>query len=112
MGKTRAQLNRAVRQEALRDQLESQGHVQYVVENIQKIEYLSSNLEEEPNARDRIAALKVASELRLKLIDKYIPALKSVELEGDFEVRKPVAISFVPASDDVDEEDRASHTDT
>ena len=38
MAMTRAQMNKKVRQEALRDQLSAQGHVQHVVDSIDKLE--------------------------------------------------------------------------
>ena len=41
MGATAAAKNKKIRQEALREQLRSQGHVQHVVDNIVKIESLS-----------------------------------------------------------------------
>ena len=73
--KTRAQQNKAIRQEALRQQLQAQGHVQYVVENIKKLEDAASD----PEAELNVPAIKAATETRLKLIDKYLPSLKQVE---------------------------------
>lgn len=80
MAKTRAQANRAVRQEALRDQLASQGHVQHVVENIVKIEDLNPSSETFVNELNQ---LKTANDQRLKLIAKYIPDLKAAEITGE-----------------------------
>ena len=77
MAKTKAQLNRQVRQEALRDQLSQQGHEQYIAEII-------SNLSDPELEYDSlwVQRLKAAADLRLKLMAKYIPDLKSQELTG------------------------------
>lgn len=77
VAKTKAQLNRQVRQEALRDQLSQQGHEQYISEII-------SNLSDPEMEYDSlwVQRLKAAADLRLKLMAKYIPDLKSQELTG------------------------------
>lgn len=77
MAKTKAQLNRQVRQEALREQLSQQGHEQYISEII-------SNLSDPEMEYDSlwVQRLKAAADLRLKLMAKYIPDLKSQELTG------------------------------
>ena len=77
VAKTKAQLNRQVRQEALRDQLSQQGHEQYISEII-------SNLSDPEMEYDSlwVQRLKSAADLRLKLMAKYIPDLKSQELTG------------------------------
>ena len=80
MGMTRAQMNKSVRQKALREQLEGQGHVQHVVEILNKISDLDSNLDSMELQR-----LKVVVDTKLKLITKYLPDLKSVEHSGDEE---------------------------
>ncbi len=84
-GVTRAAANKKIRQEALRDQLASQKHVEKVVDNIEKIEDLDNDLE-----FNDIQRIKVANEHRLKLISKYCPDLKAVELTGDVDVRTVV----------------------
>ena len=77
VAKTKAQLNRQVRQEALREQLSQQGHEQYISEII-------SNLSDPELEYDSlwVQRLKAAADLRLKLMAKYIPDLKSQELTG------------------------------
>jgi len=77
VAKTKAQLNRQVRQEALREQLSQQGHEQYISEII-------SNLSDPEMEYDSlwVQRLKAAADLRLKLMAKYIPDLKSQELTG------------------------------
>ena len=77
---TRAQLNRKVRQEALRDQLAEQCRIQHVIDNIKKIEDLdpSSN-----TFQNEILKYKTSNEQRLKLVNKYLPDLRNTEITGD-----------------------------
>ena len=86
MGTTAANKNRAIRQEALREQLSNQGHVQHVVEMLNEIQDLQRDLD----AND-LARYKVAIDTKLKLIGKYLPDLKSVEHTGDEDA--PIAIA-------------------
>ena len=76
-GISRANANRAIRQEALREQLSNQKHVEKVVDNINKIEDLNEELD-----ALAIQRLRAATEARLKLIGKYLPDLKATELTG------------------------------
>ena len=78
MAMTRAQQNRKIRQDALREQLTEQGHVQHVVENIKKLEQPGVELDS-----IEVQRLRAAIDSRLKLVNKYLPDLKSVELTGD-----------------------------
>lgn len=77
-GVSRADENRAIRQEELRAKLSAGSHVQDVIDNSNKIQNLATTLE--PNDIQR---LKIASELKLKLINKYLPDVKQVELQAD-----------------------------
>ena len=79
-------MNKKIRQEALREQLSSQGHVQHVVDSIDKLEQLDEELDS-----TQVQRIRAAIDSRLKLVDKYLPSLKSVELTGDED--NPVAIS-------------------
>lgn len=96
MARTRAQENRKIRQDALREQLANQGHLQHVVENLRKIEELTLKSVDESSKEDmakrrnelqahnfEINKLKIVNEQRLKLINKYLPDLKSTELTGE-----------------------------
>ena len=78
-GQTRAQSNRAIRQEALREQLSSQGHVQHVIKILGKIEALNAV---DSTFSNDLAKYKVANEQRMKLVNKYLPDLKLQELVG------------------------------
>ena len=71
--RNKAAKNRAVRQEALREYLSNRGKVDYVFDNIEKIERGEGDLH----------ALKAASELRLRLINKYLPDTKHIEADID-----------------------------
>lgn len=71
MAETRAQTNRRIRQEALRDQLASQKHVEHVVEILEKIQ----EPEQELSPID-IQRYKLVIDTRLALIKKYLPDAK------------------------------------
>jgi len=75
MAKTRAQLNKSVRQEALRDQLSAQGHVQHAVDIVGKFD-------EQIDAKDQLR-LKTKFDMHMKLVDKYLPSLKATEITGE-----------------------------
>ena len=77
MGASTATKNKAIRKEALREQLSAQGHVQHVIDISNK---LSSGYLELESAN--VAALKAAADIKLKLINKYLPDLKAVEMTG------------------------------
>lgn len=78
MAKTRAQENRAIRQEALREQLCQQGHVQHIVDICEELNDLSITLE-----ASEIQRKKIVLDTKLSLIKKYIPDLKNTEISGD-----------------------------
>ena len=78
MHKTRAQANRAVRQEALRQQLAAQGHLQHVIDMANEIAEL-----DKPRESLDIQRLKIAIDTKLRLIAKYLPDLKAVEHTGE-----------------------------
>ena len=85
--------NRRVRQEALRDYLESRGLVDHVIDLADKLDDESN-----PIAPDMVARMKVSIDTRLKLINKYLPDLKQTELIGDAE--NPLQINPANLSDD------------
>tara|TARA_S200002703_G_scaffold1223_3_gene2087 strand:+ start:9191 stop:9478 length:288 start_codon:yes stop_codon:yes gene_type:complete len=69
MAMTRAQKMRAERQEALREYLSSRGLVEYVIDLAEKIEEPGSDVQ----------SLKASADIRMKLINKYLPDMKFVE---------------------------------
>lgn len=74
MAKTRAQKNREIRQEAIRQQLATYGLIQQVVEIADKL----ANPTEETTSTI-VSSLKSSADLKMKLVDKYLPSLQSVE---------------------------------
>ena len=82
MGMTRAQSNRQVRQEALREQLAQGQHIHHVLEMVEKLRDLDTEIE--PNNVNR---LRIAIETKLKLVNKYLADTKHVELTGDLELK-------------------------
>ena len=79
MSKKIGVVNRAIRQENLREQLSAQGHVQHVVDNMEKMIALSVT---DDNFRNSLDKYKAVNDTKLKLINKYLPDLKSTELSN------------------------------
>ena len=82
MAMTRAQHNRSLRQENLREWLSEKCTAQHLVDNLIKIEKLDPESESFSNELNKY---KVANEQRLKIMGKYLPELRAVELEGSLE---------------------------
>lgn len=74
-GSTRAEQNKQIRHDELRAKLSAGSHIADVIENANKLQELSTPLEPSD-----IQRLKTASEIKLKLINKYLPDVKQVEL--------------------------------
>jgi hypothetical protein len=84
MAMTKAQTNRAIRQESLREQLSKKGLLQQAIETITKIEQLDIGEEEHIWKQNfQLNKLKIANEHRLRLINKYLPDLKLQENTGE-----------------------------
>ena len=77
-GLSAADRNRRIRQEALREQLSNKGLVQKVIEINEKMADLGEDLPPE-----HVARLKIAMDVNMKLVAKYLPDLKQTELIGD-----------------------------
>jgi hypothetical protein len=77
-GVSAADKNRRIRQEALREQLSAKGLVQQVVEISEKLNDLNVKLD-----ANSVSRLKASADLKLKLVNKYLPDLKSTEITGD-----------------------------
>ena len=69
------QRNKKIRQEALREQLSAQGHVQHVVDIAKKLKDPKCEIND-------IQRVKLAVDIHLALIKKYLPDLKAVEISG------------------------------
>lgn len=70
--------NRRIRQEALREQLANQGHLQHVTEILDRLQDEAQEIE--PAMVNRY---KTVVDAKIKLMSKYIPDLKSTELTGE-----------------------------
>jgi hypothetical protein len=77
VAKTKAQLNRQMRQEGLRDFLSKQKLIEKVIDIAQDL----TDPEKEYDALD-VQRMRTAAELNLKLAAKVLPDLKSTELTG------------------------------
>jgi hypothetical protein len=76
MATTRANENRRIRQDALREQLSAKGLAQQVIESAEKLADLTNPLE----AID-VQRLSAANNARLALVKKYLPDLKQTDVE-------------------------------
>lgn len=70
-GESRAEANRRIRREALRDQLEAKGLIQKVIETTEDLADLSEEMDSV-----QVQRLRAANEARLKLVNKYLPDAK------------------------------------
>ena len=95
MAKTRAQRERGIRQNELRAYLAERGRVDYVFDNIEKIEELDP--ETEQYFDKRLQQLKIANEQRIKLLNKYLPDMK--EEQTEVTDLPPVVIQLTNATD-------------
>ena len=75
--KTKAQLNRQLRQEGLRDFLSKQKLIEKVIDIAQNL----TDPDKEYDALD-VQRMRTAAELNLKLAAKVLPDLKSTEISG------------------------------
>jgi hypothetical protein len=78
MGATVAARNKKVRQEALRDQLQAKGLHTQVLVIAEKLNDQHLDLEQ-----SAISALKASADIKMKLVNKYMPDLKAVEHSND-----------------------------
>lgn len=79
-GQTVKQANRAVRQETLREYLSEKGKLEYIFDNLKKIEGLDS---ESTTFKNELDKYKEANAQRIKLLGYYLPTLKGVEVAGE-----------------------------
>jgi len=77
-GDNRRDVNRRIRQDAERDRLIANGHLSQVIENTKKLQTLEVEMDSVAVQR-----LKAANDVHLKLIGKYLPDLKAMELSQD-----------------------------
>lgn len=79
-GVARAEAIRAQRKETLREEISSRGYHDHAHKNIQKIENLEP---EDPHFQHRLQKHKIAAELQMRMMNKYIPDLKAVEIDAN-----------------------------
>ena len=72
--RTRAQQNRAIRQEELRQNLAAGGHLELAIDLANKLSDVTANKDLD------VPRAKAAFDARMKLINKYMPELKATEL--------------------------------
>lgn len=108
MAMTLAQKNRSIRQDNLREQLAGQGHLQHlldIAEKLAKPEVILDAL--------MINRYRIVIETKLKLLNKYLPDLKNVEISGD--ANNPIVViknlSGDKAYDEKDEDSIIEHDD-
>lgn len=77
------------RQEALREYLSNRGKLDYIFDNIEKMEKEGASMEQA-----ELQAISKATDTRVKLLNKYIPDLKSVDIEGGIEHSGSLSISW------------------
>ena len=75
MPTTRAQENRAIRQEELRAKLSAGGHLQHAIESIRKMDEAEDDFSVRKN--------KAVFDSHMKLVTKYLPDLKATEVTGE-----------------------------
>ena len=73
--RTRAQQNRAIRQEELRDKLAAGGHLQHAIDSIEKLNDAVDDFQ--------VRKHKAVFDAHCKLLSKYLPDLKATEITGD-----------------------------
>ena len=78
MAATKAATNRAIRQEALRDQLSAGGHLQQALVIAKEINEQAATI-----GPTELQAKKAAADIHFKAVNKYLPDLKSTELTGE-----------------------------
>jgi len=88
-GRSRKDENKAIRQEALRESLAAGGHIQHVLDIAEKLSDLLQPLE-----NSEITRLKSAADIKLKLINKYLPDAKHDEDDGVEDKLKALADSM------------------
>lgn len=66
------------RQEALREYLSKRGQLSYIFDNIEKMEKEGSQMDS-----GELNALKSATDVRVKMLNKYLPDLKSTEITSE-----------------------------
>ena len=95
MAKTRAQRERGIRQDELRLYISERGKVDYIFDNLEKIEELDPS--EDQFFDKRLQQLRIANDQRRRLLNKYLPDVK--EEQTSVTDLPPVVIQLTNATD-------------
>ena len=99
MAANNAAKQRKLRQDALREVLSKQKHVEQVIVNIKKMEEQGASM-----YPTELQALRAATDTRLKLVNKYLPDLKQTDIELTGEnggaIQLDSVFEFVPVGKD------------
>ena len=88
--RNKATRERQKRQEELRESLVTGGHVQHVIDLANKIEREYKELES-----TELQALKTVIDTKLKLVNKYLPDVKQVEMSASADSdQAPISITI------------------
>jgi exoribonuclease II len=88
-GHTRREEMRAIRSEDLRDRIRNSGCLVKIIDNIEKMQILADTVtqsEDELPISTRINNLQMTNNQWFKLLDKVLPTLKEVAVEGELKV--------------------------
>jgi len=86
-GESRKEANRRMRQEQMREQLRAKGLEQHLIENLMKLQDLGIDLDSVDVQR-----LKAANDGYLALLKKYLPDMKSIDVEVTGEDGEPMQV--------------------
>ena len=94
-GISRADENRAIQKDTLRERLEAGGHIQHVLDISNQLGDLDIQLDSTQSSR-----LKASADIKLRIIDKYLASLKAVEMTGaeGKPLLEGLTVNFVNAS--------------
>ena len=99
MAANNAAKQRKMRQESLREQISKRCTFQQVIKNTEKMEKEGAQM-----SPQELQAIKYATDVRLKLLNKYIPDLKQTDIEITGEDGGPIqtdsVFEFIPVGAD------------
>jgi DNA uptake protein ComE-like DNA-binding protein len=93
-GITRATQNKQIRQEAIREQLSARGMIEHIIDIADKLGDLSQPLE-----NSDVNRMKAAADIKMRLVNKYLPDLKAVEIEQKTDPNEALAQALAILAD-------------
>lgn len=109
-GQSVADANREIRTTVLREQLEAGGHLQHVLDLIDKMDQLASMDKDTMNKEElsvwtfRLNALEKTIAAKMKLINKFLPDARQVDFKPT-EQGKVVVLNYTGVHDEDEDED-------